>query len=293
MGQSPRNTSLSGPEARAIIFSKKSMRDEKELAYRYDLFIATGWRDRFDTLINENIKLPIEGEILDINCGTGAHAIELAERIQDKGEVIGVDPGSERIAVARAKALVKKLDNVRFEQSVASELPFDNDRFDTVVGDGSMTKPDAIEALLIEMRRVCQPDGRVILKLATHGSFDEFFSIYWEALHETGIDDTAWSALEKLISERLTVSDVELMVERSGLRNIEGFTSKEEFSFESAEEFLISPLIEDYFLPYWFEIIPAQQQREVRQHLVSIIDRERHTGPFEVSIKATVITGLK
>src|SRR5258708_39657420 len=61
------------------------MIDLKELAFRYDLFIAPDWRDRFDTLINENIQLPSEGEILDVNCGTGAHAIELAENLRDKG----------------------------------------------------------------------------------------------------------------------------------------------------------------------------------------------------------------
>ena len=80
-------------------------------------------------------------------------------------------------------------------------------------------------------------DGRVILKLTTHGSFDEFFSIYWEALHETGIDDDVWSALEQLINERSTVSDVELLAQRSGLRNVQTFVSKEEFSYDSGEAF--------------------------------------------------------
>ena len=48
------------------------MSNEKELAFRYDLFITPDWRDRFDTLINQSIKLPAEARILDVNCGTGA-----------------------------------------------------------------------------------------------------------------------------------------------------------------------------------------------------------------------------
>lgn len=269
------------------------MIDAKELAYRYDLFIAPDWRDRFDTLINESIKLPIEGEILDVNCGTGAHAIELAERMRDKGEVIAIDPSAERIGIARAKALVKKLDGIRFEQTVGLELPFDGNRFEAVIGDASMTRPDEIESLLVEMVRVSQPEGRVVLKLTTHGSFDEFFSFYWEALHETGMDDAVWSALAQMINERMTVSDAELMVERSGIRNVESFITKDEFSYESAKEFLNAPLIEDYFLPEWLDIIPEAKRAEVRRRLVSVIDRERHNTPFDVSIKATVITGVK
>jgi ubiquinone/menaquinone biosynthesis C-methylase UbiE len=269
------------------------MSDLKELAFRYDLFISPDWRDRFDTLINENLELPIEGEILDINCGTGAHAIELAERMRDKGAVIGIDPNEERIAIARAKAQVTKLDNVRFEQGIASELPFESDRFEAVIGDASMLRGKEFEEMLAEMTRVTRPGGRVILKLATHGSFDEFFSIYWEALHETGIDDDVWSALERLLNERSTVSEAEYLAERSGLRNVQSFVGKEEFSYDNADAFLDSPLIKDSFLSDWLGIVPEGLRSDVRRHIASIIERERHHAPFEVSIKATVIAGVK
>src|SRR5262249_53784255 len=69
---------------RQAIMTINPMQNEKELAYRYDLFITPDWRDRFDTLVNENIELPTEGRILDVNSGTGEHAIELAERLGGK-----------------------------------------------------------------------------------------------------------------------------------------------------------------------------------------------------------------
>lgn len=269
------------------------MIDSKELAFRYDLFIAPDWRDRFDTLLNENVTLPAEGEILDVNCGTGSHAIELAERLRDKGLVIGIDSSAERVAIARAKALVIKLDDVRFQEFSGSDLPFESNRFDAVIGDASMLPPGDIQPLLAEMLLVAQPDAPVILKLTTHGGFDEFFSFYWEALHETGMDDAVWSALEGLINERFTISGAELMAQCSGMRNVESFVSKEEFSYESAQEFLDSPLIDDYFLSDWLKIVPEQLRREVRSRLVSVIDRERNNAAFEVSIKATVMKGVK
>jgi ubiquinone/menaquinone biosynthesis C-methylase UbiE len=269
------------------------MSSAKELAYRYDLFIAPDWRDRFDTLIDESIKLPVEGRILDVNCGTGDHAIELAERMRGKGEVIGVDPSGERIELARAKAQAKKIRDVAFEQGFASDLRFDNYQFDAVIGDASMLPPDRIEDMLAEMVRVTQPDGRVILKMATYGSFDEFFSIYWEALHDLGIDNEIWSALERLINERKTMSDAESMVERAGLRNVEKFVSKEEFSYQNADAFLESPLIKDTFLSDWLEIVPEARRDEVLVRIADIIERERQNAPFDVSIKATVIVGVK
>lgn len=269
------------------------MSDAKELAYRYDLFVAPDWRDRFDSLVNENVELPVEGRILDVNTGTGSHAIELAAKLNNKGYVTGVDPDPERVAIAQAKAQVKKLDNVRFDQANPSDLPFESYEFDAVIGDASMLPEDQIEDVLDEMIRVIQPECRIVLKLATHGSFDEFFSIYWEALYEAGIDEQSWSDLERLINQRLTVSDAESMAARAGLRNVETTVSKEEFDFETAEIFLESPLISDCFLSQWLEILPQEKRDEARAHIISIIDRERHNAPFDVSIKATILTGVK
>src|SRR5690242_16168472 len=221
------------------------MDTQKELAFRYNLIVAPEWRDRFDKLVNDSIEFPVEGKFLDVNCGTGEHAIELAERLKDKGEVIGVDSSEELIALARAKAQIKKEKNVTFYKADSSHLSFADNEFDVVIGDASMIHINQIGVMLTEMVRVARPKGRVILKLTTHGSFDEFFSIYWEALHDIGIADSVWDSLERLIKERWTLSDAAQEAERAGLRNVENFTRKEEFTFESADEFLKSPLIAD------------------------------------------------
>jgi ubiquinone/menaquinone biosynthesis C-methylase UbiE len=287
-------SSFSALFARVIMPSSRNfMRNAKELAFRYDLFITPDWRDRFDTLVNESAEIPTEGRILDVNCGTGAHSIELAVRLRGKGEVVGVDPSPERIELARAKALAKKLDDVTFQQAIATDLPFSDHEFDAVIGDTSMLAADGIEDVLTEMARVAEPGARVVLKTATRGSFDEFFSIFWEALLGAELIEEVWEALEQLINERKTVSSVELIANQAGLRKVESFTSKEDFSFETAEDFLASPLIEDYFLDNWMAVVPESRHGELRGSVASIIDRERHGAPFEVSIKATVVTGIK
>jgi len=267
--------------------------NEKELAYRYDLFITPEWRDRFDTLINDNIEMPTEGRILDVNSGTGAHAIELAERMRGKGEVIGLDPSAARIELARAKAQVKKITDVSFEQASAAPLRFADREFDGVIGDASMLHAGEIEPLLGELLRVAETDAPVVLKLATHGSFGEFYSIYWEALHDIGLDEQVWGRLEALINERMTISEAERLGEGAGLRGLQSFSSIEEFRFESGEAFLDSPLIKDTFLDEWLAIIPAARRQEVRQQIAAIIDRERHDADFYLSIKATLIAGHK
>lgn len=266
---------------------------ERELAYRYDLFITPDWRDRFDTLVNEQVELPAEGQFLEVNCGTGAYAIELAERVQGKGEVIGTDPSAERMEIARAKAQVKKMEDVSFEQAPATDLPFRDERFDAVIGDGSLVATDELEDMLTEMARVASPGASIVFKMTTHGSFDEFFSIYWEALLVVGIVEDVWGRLETLINERGSKSDAERLARRVGLRQVESVTSREAFLFDSGNEFLESPLIKDTVLDDWLAIVPEDKRQEVYARIVSLIDGERSEGPFEVSIKATVIAGKK
>ena len=269
------------------------MSNSKELAFRYDLFVTPQWRDRFDLLINESIKLPAEGRVLDVNCGTGGHAIELAERMHGKGEVIGIDSSPERVEIARAKALVKKARDVRFEHGIAADLPFDSHEFEIVIGDATLLESGQIDEVLAEMVRIAIPEGRVILKMTTRGTFDEFFSVYWEALHTTGMADEVWTSLERLINERHTVSEAESLAERAGLSNVDSFTSREQLAFETATEFLEAPLIADCFLSDWLEIVPVEKRDVVLGHLKSIIERERNNAPFDVSIKAVVISGVK
>lgn len=269
------------------------MNREKELAYRYDLLITPTWRDRFDTLVNENLQLPEKGRVLDVNCGTGAHAIELAERMRGLGDVIGIDPDVERLELSRAKAQAKKVEDVTFECGDARELELDDNDFNVVIGDASMTATAAIEPIFKEMMRVADHGATVILKLATHGSFDEFFSIFWEALLRAGISEEVWGKLEALINDRLTVSAARQMAERAGLRQVVSIVEKEEFDFESAEAFLEAPMIKDVFLDDWLGIVPEEKRPQVLDEIASIIEEERHDSTFDVSIKATLIKGVK
>ena len=269
------------------------MSDEKELAFRYDLFVTPDWRDRFDRLVAEQIKLPVEGRILDVNCGTGAHAIEIAEGLRSKGEVIGVDSSAERVQIAQAKAQVKRLKEATFEQSLPYDLRFESDVFDVVIGDASLLPSNEVEDVLGEMVRVAAEGGRVVFKVITAGSFGEFFSIFWEALYDVGLDGKVLSDLEEMINERKTVSEVEEMAKRADLRRIVSFTSKEEFQFETGDQFLSSPLIADILLAGWLDIVPEERREEILKRIEEIIERERNDAPFDLSIKAAVVAGVK
>ena len=270
------------------------MTTEKELAYRYDLFVAPDWRNRYDTLLSDNVEIPLEATVLDAGCGTGGYAVDLAGLMRPKGgDVVGVDPSDERLELARARALVVKLDNVRFQNGSILNLPFEDERFDAVIGDASMFARDQVRTAMAEVIRVARPGAPVILKITSRGSFDEFFSVYWEALHDSELDAESWAPLEELINDRMTTSAAESMAANAGLRNASNVTSKEEFVFDSGEDFLTSPLVADNFLAGWLSIVPEEKRPDILRKITEIIEHDRHEGTFDISIKATLIFGVK
>lgn len=268
-------------------------KSEKEKAYLYDLYVVPLWREVFDQLVDDEVTLPKTGRILDAECGTGGYAVALSEKLGVKVEVVGVDSSDERLELARAKAAVQKLNDVHFAQGSLQTLKQADADFDLVIGDASMLEPEQIGTAFTELARVAKPGATVALKLTTRGSFDEFFSIYWEALHDLNLEEIT-PQLETLITERLTVTEAEQHARQAGLKHVRSVTRKERFDFPDAAAFLSAPLIETSFLSDWLEILPdAQTAEDVRAAVIGIIDRERQEMDFDVSIKATLIMGQK
>ncbi|MGE0132067.1 MAG: class I SAM-dependent methyltransferase [Blastocatellales bacterium] len=268
-------------------------KDAKEMAYIYDLYVVPGWREAFDRMVDDEVELPKEGKFLDAECGTGGYAIDLAVKGGAKTEVVGVDSSSERVVLARGKAEVQKVDRVKFHQGSLQSLGLPDDEFDLVIGDASMTPPSEIGPALAELARVAKKGAPVVLKITTRGSFDEFFSIYWEALHNQNLLEYA-PRLENLITERLTMSEAEDVATATGLKNVRSVTEKERFDYSDGNEFFDAPLISAFFLDDWFAVLPNDEARNrVREELVRIIDEERHKMDFDISIKATLIIGQK
>jgi hypothetical protein len=143
-----------------------------------------------------------------------------------------------------------------------------------------------------EMVRVASPGATIALALPTASSFGEFFSIYWEALHNSGLLDHE-SELEQLITELPTVSDVEHVAEDEGLKNVESWTRIEEFDFDSGEQFLNSPLVAEFLIHDWLALVPDDNRAELFSEISRLINEERHEAEFALSVKATLIVGQK
>lgn len=97
-------------------------------------------------------------DCLDLGCGTGRHALWLAER---GGRVTAVDFSEEMLEQARRKPGAVA---VRFlRHNLAAPLPFPEGAFDLVVSGLVLEHIEDLDAFFLELRRVLRPGGRALL----------------------------------------------------------------------------------------------------------------------------------
>jgi len=135
--------------------------------------IANGYEKRvwFDQYIlgvarrRKQLMSKAYGKILDVACGTGLNF----PFFQPTSEIIAVDLSQRMLDVARQKAANLSL-NIQTHVMDAEKLEFADGIFDTVTSTlSTCTFPDPIQALR-EMKRVCRPDGLILLLEHGHSS---------------------------------------------------------------------------------------------------------------------------
>jgi ubiquinone/menaquinone biosynthesis C-methylase UbiE len=266
-------------------------KSDKELAFLQDLFIAPDWGERFAELIDEHVQLPSEGRALYAAAGTGSHAMAVQARAGNKLSLLCVDESSECLELAQAKAKATN-EPTEFQLVQLDNLDLPDNRFDLVLGNASLISRSRVRKIFAEMVRVAAPGATIALALPTASSFGEFFSIYWEALHNNGLLDRE-SAVEQLITELPTVSDMEQMADAEGLTDIASWTRIEEFDYDSGEQFLTSPLVAEFLMQDWLALVPEADRADLFSEISRLINEERHEAEFALSVKATLVVGQK
>jgi len=107
--------------------------------------------------------------VLDVGCGTGTLVMEVARRVGRAGRVAGIDPGSQQIARARAKA-ARRNAPIEFQIGVIEQLAFPDQTFDVVLSTLMMHHlPAPLKRQgLAEIARVLKPGGRLVIADFTH-----------------------------------------------------------------------------------------------------------------------------
>lgn len=107
------------------------------------------------------LGLKPQDRVLDLGCGTGRVAIDIAKKIGS--QVVGMDAAPRMIEICRRKA--KDLNNIKFDVEVAESLPYPDNYFDAAVSTffyHHINYELKIKSLK-EARRVLKGAGRLVI----------------------------------------------------------------------------------------------------------------------------------
>jgi demethylmenaquinone methyltransferase / 2-methoxy-6-polyprenyl-1,4-benzoquinol methylase len=157
-GRPPLRDALSTPDRkRAYVRRLFSV-----IAPRYDLItvlLSYGQDRRWKRRLASMAGARSGASALDLACGTGDIAFELASR---GARVVGLDVTAGMIAIAQSKR--RPSDRASFIVGDMMELPFARDRFDIVTTGYGIRNVPEIEIAISEIHRVLKPGG-VLLSL--------------------------------------------------------------------------------------------------------------------------------
>lgn len=165
------------------------------------------WPPRIADVIGINTR----DNVLDVGCGTGVLARELATRVGPDGSVTGIDINEGMLTVAE-----RIRPEISWKHGDVDELPFEDSIFDVVVSQFALMYFPDREHALTEMWRVLKPGGR--LAVAVWGDFNQ--STGYVTLAEIAQARTG-SAAAELLRSPFVLGDKRELTEIFGAAGIE------------------------------------------------------------------------
>jgi demethylmenaquinone methyltransferase/2-methoxy-6-polyprenyl-1,4-benzoquinol methylase len=138
------------------------------VARRYDLMndlMSGGLHRAWKSAMVSALNPPRRGRpwrLVDVAGGTGDIAFRVAERSQGHADITVADINPEMLAVGRARAEKRKLENIAFVEANAEALPFDDSSFDAYTIAFGIRNVPRIAAALEQAFRVLRHGGRFV-----------------------------------------------------------------------------------------------------------------------------------
>lgn len=173
------------------------------------------WAPGYDTYDNPLIALeqphvraqigdPHGLTVLDVGCGTGRHALWMADR---GANVTGVDFSNGMLAQLRAKP---NANIVVIEHDLTLGLPVDDTSVDLVTCALVLEHVPSLDPVFAEMARVCRPGGRIIIS--------DFHPEMLRRGYHARFRESPEGPKFQMQGEAHTVSDYVMAATRAGLR---------------------------------------------------------------------------
>ena len=251
------------------------------------------WSAMFGLVLLEHVPLEPNMTVLDVGCGTGFPALELAGRLGPSCRVYAIDPWQPAIARAGRKAEIRKVPNVRLVEGDAADMPFDDALFDLIVSNLGINNFEDPEAALGECRRVARPGASLVMTTNLRGHMQEFYDAFEATLRQLG-KDARLDALREHVDHRVTLAEASDMLTAAGFRVRRVHEQTFTMRFLDGSALVRHSFIKIGFLDGWRRVVTSGEEKQVFARLEENLNRLARTrGELAVTIPMACVVAEK
>jgi ubiquinone/menaquinone biosynthesis C-methylase UbiE len=217
---------------------------------------------------------PKRGErVLDVGCGTGIVAREVASRLGATAAITAVDLSANMLSVARAVAAEEDL-TIEWREGKAEQLPFRDGAFDLVLCQFALMFVTDKAAALSEIHRVVTESGRVLISVWQGLDRHPFY----QTLHNVIQQRLGMSALQEIFALG-NADDLRELVLEARFRRVEIKPFTLTARFPNPEAFIAGEIEVDT------AAIPSMQHLDskAREAIVTAITRDMQSPLKELT----------
>jgi ubiquinone/menaquinone biosynthesis C-methylase UbiE len=205
------------------------------------------WSAPFGLKLLEMIKMHPGMTVLDIGCGAGFPAFEIAGRLGGSSRVFAMDPWDRALERAELKKRVYGVANLELVKGNAEEMPFDDDYFDLIVSNNGINNVEDMKRTISECQRVARPGAQMVATFNLEETMIEFYSVFREMLARNKLHDSIRRMERHIYEKRKPLEEVEVIFEKSGfvIANIDHDAFKLRFVDGTS-------MLNFYLIRYWF-----------------------------------------
>jgi ubiquinone/menaquinone biosynthesis C-methylase UbiE len=247
------------------------------------------WSVPFGLKLLDLVILKPEINVLDIGCGSGFPAIELAQRLGSSVKVYGIDSWDKAIERAKRKMEIYNVKNVELIIGNAENLQFEDDFFDLIVSNNGINNVEDIKKVLNECNRTSKVNSQFVFSMNLEDTMKEFYEIYKRVLSENNLKEESEQVNQHIFERRKPVDIMELYLKESGyaVKNIQ--YDKFFLSYLDGTTMFRHFFIRLGFMKSWKEIIKPENQNDILIKLENALNEYSElTGQIKLTIPYAV-----
>ncbi len=236
----------------------------------------------------KQLNIQPKSRVLDLACGTGHLAIEIAKKAS-QGKVVGVDLSPQMLARAREDAAKNGVKNIEFiERNIREVLPeFKRGDFEVGVSCFALSYLGC-DFLLKEFFEILGEKGQIGITTSSVNCLTEWYPLFFEFLQEHG-DLAASFEVNEIPNMPLGDEDLKARLEQVGFKNVKVKAIKIPLVFKNGYEAAIFLVSSGWFSNYFFRLKDKKIRRQISEWAIRKVEENyMQNGRLETSLEFLV-----